>query len=136
MGLNPEPASPITAIRGTPPLDHNHHNIYWVSEGAITMRSQFLLDLSDSPCTKPSIHAASRDFDLIISATIPASSQFLKDLADRVFYLSDHPTCPASPWLTGSPALSRPPVDHPMINTRSTQNLKDLRDSTPDQPMG
>src|SRR5258708_35658593 len=116
MGLNPEPASPITAIRGTPPLDHKDHNIYWVSEGAITMRSQFLLDLSDSPCTKPSIHAAFRDFDLIISAIIPASSQFLKDLADRVVYLSDHP-------ITGSPELSRRAVDHPMINTRSTQHL-------------
>src|SRR5258708_19482234 len=118
MGLNPEPASPITAIRGTPPLDHKDHNIYWVSEGAITMRSQFLLDLSDSPCTKPSIHAAFRDFDLIISAPIPASSQFLKDLADRVFYLSDHPTCPASPSITDSPHLSRPSINHPLLKTR------------------
>ena len=89
MGLNPEPASPITAMTRCrrslpPPLDHKDHNIYWVSEGAITMRSQFLLDLSDSLCTKPSIHTAFRDFDLIISAIIPASSQFLKDLADRV----------------------------------------------------
>src|SRR5258708_34195381 len=64
------------------------------------MRSKFLLGLSGSPCTKPSIHAASRDFDLIIPAIIPASSQFLKDLADRVFCLSDHP-------ITGSP-------DHPI----------------------
>src|SRR5258708_17977019 len=100
------------------------------------MTSQFLLDLSASPCTKPSIHAAFRDFDLIISAPIPVSSQFLKDLADRVFYLSDHPTCPASPRITGSPDLSRLAVHQPMMKTLSTQNLKDLRDSTPDQPMG
>src|SRR5260370_30947993 len=98
------------------------------------MRSQFLLGLSGPPCTKPSIHAASRDFDLIISATIPASSQFLKDLADRVFYLSDHPTSPASPWITGSPHLSRLAVAHPTIKTLPRQNVKDLRDSTPDQP--
>src|SRR5258708_6328123 len=78
------PNYPITQSALPPPLDHKDHNIYWVSEGAITMTSQFLLGLSDSPCTKPSIHAAFRDFDLIISATIPASSQFLKDLADFV----------------------------------------------------
>src|SRR5258708_35846732 len=43
------------------PADHNDHNVYWVSEGAITMRSQFLLGLSDPTCIKPNIHAASRD---------------------------------------------------------------------------
>src|SRR5258708_17828524 len=76
------PMSAMSAIPwGPPPLDHKDHNIYWVSEGAITMRSQFLLGLSGPPCTKPSIHAASHDFDLIIPAIIPASSQFLKDLA-------------------------------------------------------
>src|SRR5258708_14007014 len=48
------------------------------------MKSQFSLDLSDPTCMKPNIHAASRDFDLIISAIIPASSQFLKDLAGLV----------------------------------------------------
>src|SRR5258708_3885736 len=73
---------PMSAIPwGPPPLDHKDHNIYWVSEGAITMRSQFFIGLSGPPCTKPSIHAASHDFDLIIPATIPATSQFLKNLA-------------------------------------------------------
>ncbi len=61
------------------------------------MRSQFSLDLSDPTCMKPNIHAASRDFDLIISAIIPASSQFLKDLAGvcpnafPITRLPDHP---------------------------------------------
>ncbi len=85
------------------------------------MRSQFLLDLSDSTCTKPSIHADSRDFDLITSATIAASSQFLKDLADRVFCLSDHP-------ITGSP-------DHPIYKWVNPES-KELTRFNPDQPMG
>src|SRR5258708_595294 len=74
---------PIPAIRGYPPPDHNDHNIYWVSEGPITMRSQFLLDLSDSTCTKPNIHAASRNFKLVILTVFPPRSQLLKDLACR-----------------------------------------------------
>src|SRR5258708_25062740 len=84
------------------------------------MRSKFLLGLSGSPCTKPSIHAASRDFDLIIPAIIPASSQFLKDLADRVFCLSDHP-------ITGSP-------DHPIykwVNPKSKGLRPFNAESTP-----
>src|SRR5258708_36139026 len=68
------PNYPITQSALPPPLYHKDHNIYWVSEGAITMRSQFLLDLCASTCTKPSIHAASRDFVLITCSIIPASS--------------------------------------------------------------
>src|SRR5258707_15720574 len=71
-----------TAIsRGYPlPGYHNDHNIYWVSEGAITMRSQFLLDLSDPTSLKPSIHAASRDFDPADFCLLLARSQHLKGL--------------------------------------------------------
>src|SRR5216684_471122 len=51
--------------RGTPgTLDHNHHNVYWVFAGCITMGSQFLLDLSNATCIKPNKHAAFRDFTL------------------------------------------------------------------------
>src|SRR5258707_10138538 len=79
------------------PADHNDHNIYWVSEGAITMGSQFLLDLSDATCMKPNIHAAFRDFDPADFCLLLARSQHLKDLVWGCF-----PNCPGLPWITGT----------------------------------
>src|SRR5258708_7069538 len=61
------------------------------------MRSQFLLDLSDSTCTKPNIHAASRDLRPLVLTPLPFRLPISKGLRGRfscafpITRLPDHP---------------------------------------------